>query len=173
QPEWASELGEVPADTDRRQQWTELAAEVDVFRTQYRIDPQETVAVPADYRQRTVGADLAERVTAMHKSQVLSSRPAATEDDRQRAAAAATTAALRARQTAAARPGTTAVKAPQKATDATSTAQKMKEQQQKRAAERVEQLRRQGVNVKVQKAGDRNRQSGADQAPARDQGIER
>ncbi|TFB92258.1 MULTISPECIES: MobF family relaxase [unclassified Cryobacterium] len=174
QPAWASELGEVPADVDRRQQWTELAAEVDVFRTQYRINPQETVAVPADYRQRPVGADLAERVTAMHKSQVLSSRPAATEDDRQRAAAAAATAAaLRARQAAAARPGTTTVKPLQKVTEAKSTAQRMKEQQQKRAADRVEQLRRQGVNVKVQKTGDRDRQSGADQAPARDQGIER
>jgi conjugative relaxase-like TrwC/TraI family protein len=174
QPTWSRELGDVPAEPDRRQQWTELAAEVDVFRTQYRIDPKETAAVPADYRQRPVGAGLAERVTAMHKSQVLSSRPVATEDDRQRAAAAATAAALRARQAATAPAGTTATKPPQNTTDAKTTAQRMKEQQQKRAAERVEQLRRQGVNVKVKKTGDRDdRKSGVDQAPTRDQGIER
>jgi conjugative relaxase-like TrwC/TraI family protein len=167
QPVWASELGEVPADTDRRQAWTELAAEVDVFRTQYRIDPTETAAVPADFRQRPVGADLAERVTAMHKSQVLSSRPAATEDDRQRSAAAAATATQRARDSVSAPITNSGVSA------AKSTAQRMKEQQQRRAAERVEQLRKQGVNVKVQKASDRkDSQYGADQTPTRDQGIE-
>jgi conjugative relaxase-like TrwC/TraI family protein len=190
QPDWAQQLGDVPADTDRRQQWTQLAAEVDVFRTQYRVEPTEKTAVPAEYRERPVGAELAARVTAMHKAQALSSQPPASEDTRARAAAEATAAALRARQAATTQTATTAVKTPQaeqqrgtvpttaptrdKESPAKTTAQRMKEQQQRRAAERVEQLRRQGVNVKVQKDSDRtDRQSGTEPTPTRDQGIER
>ena len=149
QPAWASELGQVPADTDRRQQWTQLAAEVDVFRTQYRIDPQDTAAVPADYRQRTVGADLAERVTAMHKSQLLSSRPAATEDDRQRAAAAATTATQRARENVSAPTATRPAKTQQ------TTAEALRAQFARKAELQREQLRRAGVNVKGRDASEK------------------
>lgn len=164
----------MPEDLERRQQWTQLAAEVEVFRAQHRIDPAEATAVPTDYRERAVGAELAARVTAMHKADALSSQRHATEEARTRAAAEAASAAQRARQVATAQAGTTAVKVPQQATDAQSTAQRMKEQQQKRAVERVEQLRRQGINAKVQKADDRDgRKSGADPTPVRDQGIER
>ncbi|MBX0301849.1 relaxase domain-containing protein [Cryobacterium sp. 1639] len=169
QPEWARELGEVPADTDRRQQWTELAAEVDVFRTQYRIDPKETAAVPADYRQRPVGADLAERVTAMHKSQVLSSRPAATEDDRQRAAAAAATATQRARESVSAPPATRPAKTQQ------TTAEALRAQFARKAELQREQLRRSGLNVKASQAGDKRKdeRNRPDNDRSRDDGRER
>ncbi|TFC92997.1 MULTISPECIES: MobF family relaxase [Cryobacterium] len=169
QPEWASELGEVPADTDRRQQWTELAAEVDVFRTQYRIDPQETAAVPADYRQRPVGADLAERVTAMHKSQVLSSRPAATEDDRQRAAAAAAIATQRARESVSAPTGTRPAKTQQTTTEA------LRAQFARKAELQREQLRRAGLNVKPREAGDKRKdeRNRTESDRTRDDGRER
>jgi conjugative relaxase-like TrwC/TraI family protein len=173
QPTWASELGEVPTDTDRRQAWTQLAAEVDVFRAQYRIDPTETAAVPADYRQRPVGADLAERVTAMHKSQVLSTRPVATEDDRQRAAIAATAAALRARQAATARPATTTVKAPQKA----ATSEDAVIAAMRRRAERDrEQLRNSGLGGRastaeeLKKSNERRAKENRDRDRGRDRG---
>jgi hypothetical protein len=177
-PDWAHQLGQVPEDLERRQQWTQLAAEVDVFRAQYRIDSAEVTAIPVDYRERAVGAELSARVTAMHKADAVSSQLSATEEARSGAVTEAATAAQRARQASTAQAGTTVVKVPQKATasdtPAKSTAQRMKEQQQKRAAERVEQLRRQGINAKVQKADDRDdRKSGADQTPIRDQGIER
>ncbi|TFC95675.1 hypothetical protein E3O65_14360 [Cryobacterium breve] len=120
-----------------------------MFRTQYRIDPQETAAVPADYRQRPVGADLAERVTAMHKSQVLSSRPAATEDDRQRAAAAAAIATQRARESVSAPTGTRPAKTQQTTTEA------LRAQFARKAELQREQLRRAGLNVKPREAGDK------------------
>jgi conjugative relaxase-like TrwC/TraI family protein len=169
QPEWARELGEVPADTDRRRQWTELAAEVDVFRTQYRIDPQETAAVPVGYRQRPVGADLAERVTAMHKSQVLSSRPAATEDDRQRAAAAAATATQRARESVSAPTATRPAKTQQ------TTAEALRAQFARKAELQREQLRRAGLNVKASQAGDKRKdeRNRPDNDRTRDDGRER
>lgn len=168
QPEWARELGEVPADTDRRQQWTELAAEVDVFRTQYRIDPKETAAVPADYRQRAVGAGLAERVTAMHKSQVLSSRPTATEDDRQRAAAAAVTATQRALESVSAPTATRPAKTQ-------TTAEALRAQFARKAELQREQLRRAGLNVKAREAGDKRKdeRNRPESDRARDDGRER
>jgi len=70
--------------------------------TDNRVETTEKTAVPAEYRERPVGAKLAARVTAMHKAQALSSQPPATEDTRARAAAEATAAALRARQAASA-----------------------------------------------------------------------
>lgn len=40
QPEWAKQLGGVPAEPARREEWTQLAAEIDVFRQQYHVDLQ-------------------------------------------------------------------------------------------------------------------------------------
>jgi len=97
QPEWAKQLGDVPADPARREQWTQLAAEIDVFRQQYGVQGTEPVAIPDQYRERAVGADLAQRVTALHKSTQLSAQPGATDADRQQAAAAAAATAQKAR----------------------------------------------------------------------------
>ena len=36
QPEWSQQLGDVPADSARRDVWVQLAAEVDVFRDRLR-----------------------------------------------------------------------------------------------------------------------------------------
>jgi conjugative relaxase-like TrwC/TraI family protein len=148
QPDWAQQLGDVPADTDRRQQWTQLAAEVDVFRTQYRVEATEKTAVPAEYRERAVGAELAARVTAMHKAQALSSQPTATEDTRARAAAEAA-AALRARQTA----------MPQPAKMKKSPAEILRSQLARKAEQQREQLRRAGLTVKAQEVGRRGDES--------------
>lgn len=100
QPAWAQQLGDVPADSMRRDAWVQLAVEVDVFRDRYKVDRAQTQAIPTAYRERAVGAELAARVTALHKSQALSTRPIATDGDRQRAAAEATAAAQKARDVA-------------------------------------------------------------------------
>ena len=49
-------LGDVPAESTRRQEWVRLAAEVDVFRDRYQVDPTETQAIPDVYRERSGGA---------------------------------------------------------------------------------------------------------------------
>ncbi|ROS48757.1 MobF family relaxase [Frigoribacterium sp. PhB118] len=97
QPEWANQLGQVPAEPVKREQWTQLAAEIDVFRQRYGVDTAEPTAIPDQYREQAVGADLARRVTALHKSTQLSTQPGATDAERQRAAATAATTAQRAR----------------------------------------------------------------------------
>jgi conjugative relaxase-like TrwC/TraI family protein len=188
QPVWAEQLGDMPVDAPRRQEWVQLAAEVDVFRTQYRIDPTEQTAVPVEYRERAVGAQLAARVDALQQSAQKDTAPV--DAGRERVDVAATTTV---RETVTVTPpaqpapqrqtpqpdqqrGTAPTPPPARetATPAKTTAQRMKEQQQRRAADRVEQLRRQGINAKVQKAGDRaDRQNGSGQPPTRDQGIER
>jgi conjugative relaxase-like TrwC/TraI family protein len=78
-PAWAQDLGAVPEDA-RRADWTRLAAEIDLFRRRYAIVETETEpdAVPVDYRDKTLGAELQSRVTALHKSTVLRERAAAT-----------------------------------------------------------------------------------------------
>ncbi|GAA4266600.1 MobF family relaxase [Frondihabitans peucedani] len=186
-PEWSAELGGVPADPAKRQQWTELAAEVSVFREKYRVDEASPEAVPAEYRERAVGADLAARVTALHKSWELSSQPAAIEADKQRAAATATGAAQRARESVTPPQGRAASTQPQTAARAAqeeqrrraadlaqrrtgdttrppgtdqarstlTAAQKAQQELQRRAAQRAEELRKQGLNVKVEKVADR------------------
>ncbi|HAQ9631223.1 TPA: ATP-binding domain-containing protein, partial [Enterococcus faecium] len=97
QPEWTGQLGQVPAEPVKREEWTQLAAEVDVFRQRYGVDTAEPTAIPDQYREQAVGADLARRVTALHKSTQLSTQPVATDADRQRAATSAATTAQRAR----------------------------------------------------------------------------
>jgi conjugative relaxase-like TrwC/TraI family protein len=71
QPEWAKELGAVPADAERRSKWNRLAAEVEAFRGRYAIEESTPEAIPNQYRKRAVGAELQQRVTAMHKSAAL------------------------------------------------------------------------------------------------------
>ena len=104
-------------------------------------------------QRRPLGADLAERVAAMHKSQVLSSRPAATEDDRQRAAAAAATATQRARERVSA-PAPTVTRP---AMTQQTRAEALRAQFARKAELQREQLRRAGLNVKAREAGDKRR----------------
>jgi hypothetical protein len=47
-----------------------LAAEVDVFRGRYNVDPAQTQAIPERYPERSVGGELAARVTALEKAQI-------------------------------------------------------------------------------------------------------
>jgi conjugative relaxase-like TrwC/TraI family protein len=185
QPAWAQQLGEIPADASRRQQWVRLAAEVDVFRTQYRIDPAVEVAVPAEYRQRPLGAELAARVTAMHKATALSTQPSVDVDARARAAAEATATVRNVREAVtptAQATATPVATVPERREAAAPTAQPVspaqaaeqpkrqqpaatrpsltaaqaaQQNQQRKAAALAEQLRRQGINAKVHKASER------------------
>ncbi|WP_134569779.1 MobF family relaxase [Cryobacterium sp. Sr3] len=89
QPDWARQLGDVPAESARRQDWVRLAAEVDVFRDRYKVDPTQTQAIPEAYRERSVGAELAARVTVLQEqTQAQSTRPGASEPGRQNPATA-------------------------------------------------------------------------------------
>jgi len=71
QPAWSGQLGRIPTDEQQRETWTRLAAEVDTFRARYQVPETEEDAIPAQYRTNHVGKDLAERVTALHKSDEL------------------------------------------------------------------------------------------------------
>ena len=145
QPEWATQLGDVPAEPARRADWTQLAAEVDVFRAQYRVDSSETVAVPVAYRERAVGAELAARVTAMHKSQALSLKPIAAGADRQMATAKASAAGQTARKSVTAATGSPTASQRQMsrtALEAMRNANRAKAEQQRAAQQRA------GLNVK-------------------------
>ena len=70
-PAWAAQLGAVPEEPVRRQAWADLAAEVATFRDRYQVPEADEDAVPAAYRERSVGADLQERVVATHNSAAL------------------------------------------------------------------------------------------------------
>jgi len=70
-PAWAAQLGVVPEEPVRRQAWADLAAEVATFRDRYQVPEADEDAVPAAYRERSVGADLQERVVATHKSSAI------------------------------------------------------------------------------------------------------
>ena len=97
QPESSKQLGAVPADAERRAEWNKLAAEVDAFRGRYAIEEATPDAIPNQYQEGAIGAELQERVTAMHKSAALSKEPPADQAVRARAAEQAAAAALRAR----------------------------------------------------------------------------
>ncbi|WP_345376779.1 MobF family relaxase [Frondihabitans cladoniiphilus] len=202
-PEWSVELGDIPADLGKRQQWTVLAAEVSVFREKYRVDEASPEAVPAGYRERAVGADLAARVTAVHKSSQSSSQQAATDAEMQGAAAAATRVAQRAREAVTPRQGGVQVAQPQSTAQVLVEAQRQKaaeaqkarqaspsdrrarpventaaqaliEAQKLRAAQRAGELTRQGFNVKAQKESDRRNQPfRPEQGRPRDPDLER
>jgi hypothetical protein len=149
QPEWTKQLGDVPAEPARREQWTQLATEIDVLRQQYGVQSTEPVALPEQYRERAVGADLVQRVTALHKSTQLSAGATVPAADRQRVAQAAATTAQKARDAVTTQQAQTERKRPQTATEV------LQAQQRARAAKMQEQLRRSGVKVTPTRDGDR------------------
>ncbi|MBT1620571.1 relaxase domain-containing protein [Curtobacterium flaccumfaciens pv. poinsettiae] len=75
QPAWTQDLGRLPSEPWRMFDWHRTAAEVDVLRTKYRIDPSEPQAVPEKLRGNPVADHLQERVTALHKAAALSTAP--------------------------------------------------------------------------------------------------
>ena len=60
-----------------------LEAKVDVSHDQYKVDPIQTPAIPEAYRERTVGAELAARATALERAQTQPTAPNAPETGRQ------------------------------------------------------------------------------------------
>ncbi|MGO2533421.1 MobF family relaxase [Arthrobacter rhombi] len=80
-PAWAKALGPVPSDTEKQQQWRELAAEVAVYREQYRIPTTEPTAIPAEHQDKDLGADLNVRIIAMHKYTQQTAREPLSADD--------------------------------------------------------------------------------------------
>ncbi|MCY1692889.1 MobF family relaxase [Curtobacterium sp. SL109] len=113
QPTWTQDLGRLPSEPWRMFDWHRTAAEVDVLRTKYRIDPSEPQAIPDKLRGNPIADHLQERVTALHKAAALSTAPDVTESTRGHYAAHA------AEQLAAAR--TALVSAAQAVQQATST----------------------------------------------------
>ena len=53
-----------------------------MFRERYRVPLRQADAVPAELRERPMGADLASRVTALHKSSVLKDQVAGVDEPR-------------------------------------------------------------------------------------------
>ncbi|MDD1386898.1 MobF family relaxase [Curtobacterium poinsettiae] len=114
QPAWTQQLGRLPSEPWRMFDWHRTAAEVDVLRTKYRIDPSEPQAIPDTLRGNPVADHLQERVTALHKAAALSTAPEVTVATREHYATHA------AEQTAVAR--TALVAAAEGVQQATSTA---------------------------------------------------
>jgi len=75
QPAWTQDLGRLPSEPWRMFDWHRTAAEVDVLRTKYRIDPSEPQAIPDKLRGNPIADSLQERVTALHKAAALSTAP--------------------------------------------------------------------------------------------------
>lgn len=107
QPAWTQDLGRLPSEPWRMFDWHRTAAEIDVLRTKYRIDPSEPKAIPDKLRGNPIADHLQERVTALHKAAALSTAPEVTESTREHYAAnaversaAARTALLAAAETA-------------------------------------------------------------------------
>ncbi|MFJ3395353.1 MobF family relaxase [Leifsonia aquatica] len=71
-PAWTVALGPVPAAPARQKRWMRLAAEIELFRTRYKVDPTTVDPVPATLREGELGATLTSRVTALHKSATVS-----------------------------------------------------------------------------------------------------
>jgi hypothetical protein len=80
-PAWAAALGPVPSDPVKQQQWRDLAVEVKTFRDTYRIPETETTVLPAGYAGKGTGAELAARVTAMHKYSAQTAKDPLSADD--------------------------------------------------------------------------------------------
>jgi len=80
-PAWAEALGPVPSDTQKQQQWRDLAVEVKTFRDTYRIPETETTVLPAEYTEQGTGAELKARVTAMHKYTAQTAKEPLSADD--------------------------------------------------------------------------------------------
>jgi hypothetical protein len=164
QPEWAKQLGAVPADAERRSEWNRLAAEVDAFRGRYAIEEATPEAIPNQYQERAIGAELQQRVTAMHKSAALIKEPPADQATRARVAEQATAAAQRAREAAQQQPQTTAARKPQTAAEA------LQARRQAEADRAAAQLRRAGRTPSAQ---DPNRTAARDAAERERQRRER
>ncbi|MEJ1834096.1 MobF family relaxase [Clavibacter michiganensis] len=86
-PAWTDALGAVPSHPTRMFAWHQLAAEVDVLRAKYRVDPAEPMAIPATLRGNEIADRLQKRVTAMHKASLLLTAEPIALDTRQRYAA--------------------------------------------------------------------------------------
>jgi conjugative relaxase-like TrwC/TraI family protein len=83
QPAWTQDLGRLPSEPWRMFDWHRTAAEVDVLRTKYRIDPSEPQAIPDKLRGNPIAERLQERVTALHKAAALSTAPEVTVSTRE------------------------------------------------------------------------------------------
>ncbi|WP_228514577.1 MobF family relaxase [Frondihabitans sp. VKM Ac-2883] len=83
QPAWTQDLGRLPSEPWRMFDWHRTAAEVDVLRTKYRVDPSELQAIPDKLRGNPVADRLQERVTALHKAASLSTAPPVTDAQRE------------------------------------------------------------------------------------------
>jgi hypothetical protein len=83
QPAWTQDLGRLPSEPWRMFDWHRTAAEVDVLRTKYRIDPSEPKAIPDKLRGNPIADRLQERVTALHKAAALSTAPEVTVSTRE------------------------------------------------------------------------------------------
>jgi conjugative relaxase-like TrwC/TraI family protein len=66
-PAWAADLGPVPSDPAQQERWRQLATEVKIYRDIYRIPETDATPLPAAHTERGTGAELAARITAMHK----------------------------------------------------------------------------------------------------------
>ncbi|WP_269046500.1 ATP-dependent DNA helicase [Paenarthrobacter sp. Z7-10] len=66
-PVWAAPLGPVPSDTEHQEQWRRLAVEISTYRDSYRIPASEATPIPATHQGKGTGAELAARITALHK----------------------------------------------------------------------------------------------------------
>ncbi|MCE0459601.1 conjugal transfer protein, Dtr system, partial [Curtobacterium sp. 20TX0166] len=109
-------LGRLPSEPWRMFDWHRTAAEVDVLRTKYRIDPSEPQAIPDTLRGNPIADHLQERVTALHKAAALSTAPEVTVSTREHYATHA------AERAAAARTALIAAAAAEGVQQATSTA---------------------------------------------------
>jgi len=89
QPAWTQDLGRLPSEPWRMFDWHRTAAEVDVLRMKYRIDPSEPQAIPDKLRGNPVADRLQERVTTLHKAAALSTAPEVTASTREHYAASA------------------------------------------------------------------------------------
>lgn len=67
-PAWTDQLGPVPAKRSELTRWMRLASEVDLFRAKYNVPADEPAAIPERLQKAELGQNLAERVTAQHKS---------------------------------------------------------------------------------------------------------
>lgn len=157
-PAWAQQLGDVPANAERRAEWTRLAAEVDTFRARYGIEENAVDAIPAQYREQKLGAELQQRVTAMHKSSLLRDQPVTDDAARARAAQEAAVAAQRARE-AVQRPTQ-----PQTPGKPQTAAEALRERNRAEAQRRAEQLRQVGINPKTQQRDRAAEQRAAERA---------
>ncbi|WP_216659664.1 hypothetical protein [Paenarthrobacter sp. CM16] len=71
-PEWAQELGPVPARPDAAQQWRDTAASIELFRARYNVPETEDTPVPERFRNDEIGQQLhAQAVTVSKRSHAL------------------------------------------------------------------------------------------------------